>query len=104
MKQLLELTELPLKAHVREDNRPPLARKLECFLEHHVFLLHKVCNDATCTATHTSVAVDEDAALRYTLLDKRNGGREMPDQARARRVRDGDHFVLQVLRKERLDA
>ena len=104
VEQLLELTELPLEAHVWEYNRPSLASKLECFLEHHVFLLHEVCDDATRAAAHASVAVDEDATLRHTLLDERNGGREVPDQARARRVRDGDHFILQVLREERLDA
>ena len=104
VKQLLELTELPLEAHVWEDNRPSLASKLECFLEHHVFLLHEVCDDATGAAAHASVTVDKNAALRYALLDEGNGGRKVPNQARARRVRDGDHFVLQVLRKERLDA
>lgn len=104
VKQLLELTELPLEAHVWEYNRPSLAGKLECFLEHHVFLLHEVCDDATCAAAHASVAMNEDASLRYALLNERNGGRKVPNQARARRVRDGDHFVLQVLRKERLHA
>ena len=104
VQQLLELTELPLEAHVWEDNRPSLAGKLECFLEHHVFLLHEVCDDATCAAAHASVAMNEDATLRYALLNEGNGGREVPNQARARRVRDGDHFVLQVLRKERLHA
>lgn len=66
--QLLELAQLPLKAHVGKNHGTALARELESLLKLHVFLLHEVGNDTAGTATHASVAVDQDSTLGHALL------------------------------------
>ena len=105
MQQLLELTELPLEAHVWEDNRPSLAGKLECFLEHHVFLLHEVCDDATCATAHASVAMNEDSTtLSEGIVDETMASRKMLPKVSCWTVKLSDPFISQLLREFRVEA
>lgn len=48
--------------------------------------------------------MDENATTRHTLLDKRDGSWEVPNELNRALVRQRDHFVLKVLGKERFDA
>jgi len=58
VEQLFVLGQLPLKAHVGEDDWAPFAGEGESRLEGHVFLLHEVGDDGTSAPRHTRVAVD----------------------------------------------
>ena len=70
VEQFLELAELALEAHVREDDGPPLAGELECLLKLHIFLLHQISDDARGASRNTGITVDEHATARHTLLDE----------------------------------
>jgi hypothetical protein len=96
-KQLFELPELLLKAHVRKYHRPLLARKVEGLVEVHLALLHKVSDDAGGGAADARVAVDQHAAPTRALLDEGYGRRKVTNKGGARYVQYFDHLVFEIL-------
>jgi hypothetical protein len=103
LKQLLKFAELSLKAHIRENDWSSFAGKCECRLERHVFLLHQVRNYAAGRPRDTGVAVDQDATLSNSLLDKGNCGWKVANERAVRRVSDVDDLIHEILGEAGLD-
>lgn len=102
VQQVLILDKLSLEAHVRENDRPLLARKTEGVLKRHLALLHKVGDDAGWAAGDSSVAVDENASPADTFFYKHNSCREMSQKSALWSVSNADAFVFEVFGEEGL--
>lgn len=102
--KLIELSKLPLEAHVGKNYRSALTSERKCFLKLHATFLHEVCNYARGAARDTGVAMDEHATRGYAFLDKGDSCWEMPHQLETAGIRNRYNLVLEVLRKEGLNA
>lgn len=82
VEESLELGQLPLEAHVWEDDRALFAGVRKGVLEAHVTFLHEVSDHAGGGAGDAGVAMDEDgASTRHAVFDESYGRRKVAEKA-----------------------
>ena len=79
LQQLLEFLELPLEAHVREDDRSLLACERKGALEGHVSFLHQIGNHTSSRPADASMAMNQHpSSLSDPLFDESDSRWQVP--------------------------